>query len=233
MRDDGMNPRLLLVEDDAVSQAYLADAARALPACVDCAGTLAEALALAAQQRFDAWLIDAHLPDGHGSDLLLRLRHAQPAPHPPALAHTASKLPQELAALRRAGFDAVVSKPLPVREWQAAIRDCLGIASPSTWDDAGALRALNGDAGAVASLRQLFLAELPRQQRSIGNALAAGDADAARAELHRLKASCGFIGAMRLRQAVDALHAAPADTQARDRFDAAITELLAGPPGND
>lgn len=236
MRESGMNPRLLLVEDDAVSQAYLADAARALPATVDCAGTLADALALAAQHQYDAWLIDAHLPDGRGADLLARLRQSQPAPNPPALAHTATQQPEDLDALHTAGFDAVVSKPLSIDAWQAAVRQCLADAdadAASSWDDDSALRALNGNAEAVSSLRQLFLAELPRQRRLIRNALDTGDDDAARAELHRLKASCGFVGAMRMRQAVDALHAAPADAHARDRFDAAITELLAGPPSND
>ena len=61
MRDGGMNPRLLLVEDDPVSQTYLAEAARALPAEVDCAGSVAEALLLAGQHGYDVWLIDAHM----------------------------------------------------------------------------------------------------------------------------------------------------------------------------
>lgn len=232
MRETGMNPRLLLVEDDAVSQAYLADAARALPATVDCAGSLADALALAAQHRYDAWLIDAHLPDGRGADLLARLRQSQPAPHPPALAHTASRQPENLGALHAAGFDAVVSKPLSVDAWQAAIRRWLGgtiAGGASRWDDDAALRALNGNAEAVSSLRQLFLTELPKQHRNILNALDAGADDSARAELHRLKASCGFVGAMRLRRAVDALYAAPADAKARQRLDAAIIDVLTDP----
>ena len=223
-----MNPRLLLVEDDPVSQAYLADAARALPAEVDCAGSLAEAIALAAQARHDLWLIDANLPDGSGTALLACLRETLPGPHPAALAHTASKLQEDLAALQAAGFDAVVSKPLPVQDWQAAIRQCLGDAEPEpAWDDAGALRALNGNADAVASLRELFLAELPRQQRAITAALEAGDEETARAELHRLKASCGFVGAARMRRAAEALDARAFDPQARARFDAAVGETLA------
>ena len=234
MRDGGMNPRLLLVEDDPVSQIYLAEAARALPADVDCAGSMAEALSLAGQHRYDAWLIDANLPDGSGADLLARLRVAHPSPCIPALAHTASTLTEDLTALRAAGFDAAISKPLPPGTWQSAIRRCLPDAAPApTWDDASALRALNGSADAMASLRQLFLAELPRQRRAIDAALDAGDADAAQAELHRLKASCGFVGAQRMRRAVDDLHAAPLDREARAMFDAAAAETLNASPQQD
>ncbi len=223
-----MNLRLLLVEDDPVSQAYLAEAARALPAHVDCAGSLAEALPMAAQRDYDAWLIDAHLPDGEGAALLARLHASLPPPHPPALAHTASQQQEALAALKAAGFDGVVSKPLAAGAWQAAIRRCLG--DPGlmpAWDDAGALRALNGNAEAVASLRDIFLAELPGQHRGIMAAIERGDGDAARAELHRLKASCGFVGAARMRQAADDLHAAPLDAEARKSFDAAVAGTMA------
>ncbi|SIQ78042.1 response regulator [Solilutibacter tolerans] len=227
MRDSGMNPRLLLVEDDPVSLAYLGEAARALPAEVDCAANLAEAFALASRHRYDAWLIDANLPDGSGAELLSRLRETLASPPPRALAHTASQLPEELAALRALGFDDVVSKPLPVDAWQQAIRQCLGDSGQtSTWDDDGALRALNGNVEAVASLRALFIAELPRQSLAIHAALDAGDADAARAELHKLKASCGFVGAGRIRRAVDDLHANVSDMDALAHFDEAVGHTL-------
>ncbi len=226
MRDGGMNPRLLLVEDDPVSQAYLAEAARALPAEVDCAASIAEALTLAARHRHDAWLLDANLPDGSGAALLARLRELHPSPPPHALAHTASKLPGELAALRKAGFDAIVCKPLAVGAWQAAIRAGLSMETPQAWDDAGALRALNGNADAVSSLRQLFLAELHGQHRAISAAIDAGDAATAHAGLHRLKASCGFVGASRLQQATHMLDANPTAPDARGTFDAAVADLL-------
>ncbi|WP_158601690.1 Hpt domain-containing response regulator [Solilutibacter pythonis] len=227
-----MNPRLLLVEDAPVSQAFLAEAARAVPAHVDVAGSLAEAMTLATDFRFDAWLIDAHLPDGRGIELLARLRETLPAPHPVALAHTASHDAAELATLREAGFAIVVSKPLSAAAWQAALRTALSDDKTTTWDDAAALRALNGNAGSVRALRGLFLAELPEQHAVILTALENGHLDTARGELHRLKAGCGFVGATRLRAAVDALHAAPASPALRHAFTEAVTELLARPAPN-
>ena len=225
MRDAGMNPRLLLVEDDPVSQAFLAAAACALPADVVCASDIAGALDAASRSHFDAWLLDAHLPDGLGVDLLRQLRECASSPHPFALGHTASRDPSALEALRGAGFDAAVAKPLSVQDWQAALRAGLDGCAAIDWDDAAALRALNGHPESMQALRALFLQELPRQVAAIHAALDRHDPAVARDELHRLKASCGFVGAARLRKAVDALHAGPDDPSARRAFESAIAGL--------
>ena len=81
-------PRVLLVEDDPVSRAFLGAAIQALPAAVDAADSMAAALALAAAGRYDLWLFDASLPDGSGSELLAKLRVRDAST--PALAHTAA-----------------------------------------------------------------------------------------------------------------------------------------------
>jgi CheY-like chemotaxis protein len=65
-----MKPRLLLVEDDPISSRFLVTVLQALPAEVDTATGCSEALAL--DRRYALWLIDANLPDGSGSDLLVR-----------------------------------------------------------------------------------------------------------------------------------------------------------------
>ena len=95
------------------------------------------------------------------------------------------------------------------------------------WDDAAALAALGGEQRHVDALRRLFLEELPGQRRAVAAALAAGDVEAAGRELHRLRASCGFVGAARLAEAVHALQAQPRSGDALQRFDAAAGDLLA------
>lgn len=228
-----MNPRLLLVEDDPVSQAFLAEVARGLPADVDCAASVAQALGWARAHRHDAWLIDAHLPDGSGAALLAQLRGLVASSSPPALGHTASRSPSDLQALRAAGFDAVVSKPLPADQWSAALRRLLRRSETALWDNDAALRALHGNAEAMHSLRRLFIAELPKQQPLIEAALAAGDIARARAELHRLKASCGFVGATRMREVVDELYATPMDAACVRQFHAALADTLGEPAPPD
>ena len=227
-------PRVLLVEDDPVSRAFLQAAAEGLPAHVDAAADCAEAARLAADRAFDAWLIDANLPDGNGADLLARLRRHAPAT--PALAHTASALRSDLEALVAAGFAEVLVKPFAAALLQGALRRVLGAMQPDAdavggklpcWDDVAALAALRGEAAHVDALRRLFLGELETQRLAIASALGAGRHDEARQVLHRLRASCGFTGAARLDAAVRALEADPASPLALRRFEEAASDLFA------
>lgn len=95
------------------------------------------------------------------------------------------------------------------------------------WDDASALRALNGQWAHVDALRQLFLAELPAAHALVAAAARDGDHAAMRAALHRLQASCGFVGAARLQRAVQALQLAPACADALAMFETRAQELSA------
>ena len=223
-----MNPRLpclLLVEDDPVSAAFLRDAAAALPARVVGAGTLAEAMAEATATRFDLWLVDANLPDGRGEALLQALRARGDAP--PALAHTAAADAPMRERLLAAGFADVLCKPIGVPDLHAALRLHLpGTLGAPIWDDEAARASLGGEQAHVDALRALFLQELPGQRERIRAAAATGDPAAMRDELHRLVASCGFVGAARLAEAVRALQAAPGDAEQLQRFDVAAGDLL-------
>lgn len=206
-----MNPNILLVEDDPVSRAFLEAATTALPATVATAADAASARALANAATFDLWLIDAHLPDASGPELLAQLRTAGFAT--PALAHTATRDADAHAELRTAGFEGTIAKPIDAASWQAALRHALDAGTAThvrddavatgrefpIWDNAMALAALNGNAEHVAALRKLFLDELPGMRTQIIGA------DTRAATLHRLRASCGFVGAARLDAAVQAL----------------------------
>ena len=221
-------PRLLLVEDDPISAAFLRDAASTLPAEVHVAGSLAEARRAIDAMQFDLWLVDAHLPDGPG-ETLLGSRDASAAT--PALAHTAATESAVRERLLSAGFRDVLCKPLGIGALHAALRTHLATTTRieetrPTWDDDAALRAIGGDPAHVASLRQLFLQELPGQRSRVHAAAMAGDEVAIRAELHRLAASCGFVGAAGLAAVVRELQASPRQPQALRRFDAAVDALL-------
>lgn len=233
-----MNPRILLVEDDLTTAAFMAAAAEALPATVDVAATRAAASAQARNIAYSLWLVDAHLPDGDGAGLLAELRGLGLAT--PAIAHTASREGDIHRDLRQAGFETVLVKPLEAPALRAALGHVLAGRRPSrvaeppaglrgtplpAWDDGAALRALNGERAHVDALRQLFLAELPTARRQILAAARDGEEAVLRGVLHRLRASCGFVGAARLEQAVKAMQ----DGQppgALDAFEAAVQELL-------
>lgn len=218
-----MKPRLLLLEDEPTSRMFLTAALADLPVEVDVAGTVAEGRAMAAGGGYTLWLFDANLPDGTGSGLLAQLR--ADGLGTPAIAHTAAAGEDEKARLLADGFDTVVVKPLPATDWRDTVRTALdgatglpvgeavaayAVEDTPVWDDAAAAAALAGNRDNVAALRQLFLAELPAARDRIVAAASYGDDAGVRDALHRLHASCGFVGAARLDAAGRALREAPA-----------------------
>ncbi|MXV13231.1 response regulator [Xanthomonas sp. LMG 8992] len=228
--------RLLLVEDDPISRAFFDATLQALPAQVDLADSVASALALARAQTqaHDLWLIDANLPDGSGSDLLRQLQRQRAGPR--GLAHTADASAAVRAQLLDAGFADVLLKPLSSERLLQSVRRLLargrlgathGAAEPTLdWDETTALAALNGERAHLIALRELFLAELPGTRDAVASALQLSDDQAVRNHLHRLQASCGFVGAARLARAVRQLHGDPASSQARHQFSEAVAALL-------
>lgn len=243
-------PRILLLEDDPVSAAFLSVAIESIPAKVDVAGTLAEARSKAASQTHDLWLFDANLPDGLGIDLLAELR-AQ-GRQTRALAHTADARREALDALIDAGFEEVLLKPLSVAQLQGTVRRfCSDVSvdvsveagafgrndtvhrcgKQPVWDDDAALRALNGNQAHVDTMRGLFAQELPQVSKRVTTALANRDAAALRSELHKLQASCGFVGAARLGVATRELQEAPDLTNVVAQFEGALQDTLASLSG--
>jgi DNA-binding response OmpR family regulator len=224
--------RLLLVEDDAVSRGFLNLALGSMPATlVDLAYDATQAIALVRDHRHSLWLLDANLPDASGEDLLRDLREMHAGV--PALCLTAEVDPQRCDRLRMAGFVEVLRKPVAVTQLHRAVRSALaahplvGDDAHSILDDALALRALGGNAAAVQAIRGLFAKELPAQSQAILAALDAGDTTKAQAELHRLKASCDFVGSLHLLEAVRALSAASNDPGCIARFRAEVDAALA------
>ncbi len=235
--------RILLVEDDPTSARFIAAALEPLPALVDHADSMASALELARRDHHDVWLIDARLPDGDGVALLGRLRGLGLSTR--ALAHTASTAPDDHEALLAAGFRQVLRKPLAAIDLRQAVERMLGLGEPRPaspdavpaqapgtplWDDAAALRALNGNAEHVAQLRMLFMAELQDTGTRLMACWRDDDQDALEAGLHRLRAGCGFVGAARLADAVATWEADPGRVDLRSRFERVLWETLDQPP---
>ena len=233
--DQGMKPRLLLVEDDAISRRFMVAALEALPAHVDQADSVAAALAMPSDHQL--WLLDANLADGTGIDLLEVLRSRRPGI--PALAHTADLSPTLHAHLFAAGFAEVLVKPLTAAQLQQAVATLLNsAATPSLrvqesgvafdvlplWDQATALAALNGNQEHVATLRSMFLDELGRQHQQILSALYSANHEGAKHVLHQLKASSGFVGAMRLNAAAAALEKSLKDPAVAEQFSMTVRE---------
>src|ERR1051325_11828750 len=71
-------PHILHVEDDPDVRLLIAGSLQAFGYMVVTAGTVAEAMQLARDLRFDLCILDVRLPDGSGIDLCRQLRDLQP-----------------------------------------------------------------------------------------------------------------------------------------------------------
>lgn len=230
----GNPPRLLLVEDDMTSQGFFQFVLESLPAKVDIAESCASALRLAQNGNYDLWLIDVNLPDGNGASLLRSLHEQHP--RTVALAHTADTSLELQHTLQHAGFQETLVKPISRDALLKCVRRALAKAPAKAdgviadaapdWDESAAMSALNGQQAHVRALRELFLSELPGTRDAVSHALEEHDDKTLHAQLHKLQASCGFVGASRLAYAVRQLNHDPASMQARQQFGSAVSALL-------
>ena len=146
-----------------------------------------------------------------------------------------------LDALIAAGFLEVLVKPLPAAAIQGAVRRVLGLACEH--DDgtavtqsrassrSGTTRRPRSRSTATARISPRCADCSSRSCRTCASASArpcdGGDFDGVRANLHKLRASCGFVGAARLGEAAHALHQQVDSPALLARFDEAAQDTLA------
>jgi CheY-like chemotaxis protein len=196
---------VLVADDDPASRLFFSEALRGLGAVPAACADGTEALERARREAFDLLLLDCRMPGGGAREVLAALRGDPRARscRAAAVATSAELGPRDRQGLLAAGFGEVLLKPCGIDE----LRRLLGLAHPAgkavpLLDDGAAL-ASTGDAAVTRALRGLLRQELAGLQRDL-NALA-GDAVGFDARLHRLRASCGFCGALALADELAAL----------------------------
>jgi CheY-like chemotaxis protein len=100
---------ILVVEDHADSAALLERLLTRMGHAVETAACVRQAEALAAVKRFDVVISDVGLPDGDGCSLFRSVRAMYPVK---GIAVTGFGAADDVAACRRAGFDAHLVKPV-------------------------------------------------------------------------------------------------------------------------
>jgi two-component system, OmpR family, response regulator len=105
--------RLLYIDDDRINTLLFVEACRFAEGVeVESAGTGAEALELAQRWKPELLVLDLHLPDTNGYDLLAALRAALGDPALPAFLCTAEDEAEVAEPARAAGFAGCWTKPV-------------------------------------------------------------------------------------------------------------------------
>ena len=114
--------RVLYIDDDRINTLLFVETCRFVPKVeVETAATGAEALELAPDFRPDFLVVDLHLPDTSGYDLLPALRTLLGRPDLPAFLCTADEAPLVEQPAREAGFAGCWTKPVQLQQVMAEL----------------------------------------------------------------------------------------------------------------
>jgi len=130
-----MNPRLLLVDDDARLASMVGDYLRHAGFEVETAGSLAAARERLGAETFDTLVLDLMLPDGDGLDLCREIRADARTRHLPLLMLTARGEPMDRIVGLELGADDYLPKPFEPRELLARVKALLRRAQPQPAGD--------------------------------------------------------------------------------------------------
>jgi CheY-like chemotaxis protein len=115
--------RILHVDDDPEIRLLIAGSLQEFGYVVATAGTVAEALQLAGDLKFDLCILDIKLPDGTGIELCQQLRELQPGV--PIVYYSGYAEPVEQREALAVCGDGFLKKPASVSEMQEAIERAL------------------------------------------------------------------------------------------------------------
>jgi DNA-binding NarL/FixJ family response regulator len=112
-------PRVVIVDDHRLFRAGVRAELGELVEVVGDAGTVEEAVATIAAQRPDVVLLDVHMPDGGGEEVIKRSAGAAPGPR--FLALSVSDAAEDVIAVIRAGARGYVTKTISGPELAEAV----------------------------------------------------------------------------------------------------------------
>ena len=204
--------KVLLAEDNPVSQSLALEMLRQRGLDVQSAANGAEAVELARTGDFDVILMDVQMPEMDGYEATRRIldqERVEQRRHTPIIALTAHALPQDRERCIAAGMDDYLVKPFSQESLSNMIFRWLSPPAPSNGN--GALRDGPLDAEKITEIRAMmgekfavllgqFRAAMSEQLERIENAAGESDFATMREAVHRVKNNAGDFGANRLLQ---------------------------------
>lgn len=231
-RDLPPRPRVLVIDDDEVSQHYLDAVLPIIGTEVVVAGNAAEAIAIASKRTIDLVLVDLHLPDASGFEAIHRLRRLNREwKRKPVIAMTAEPNAHERSRSTDDGINEILIKPLeesllrsvlaryltmPLRPPSQQMLSASDTDLPRTPPplhagdlpvvDKAQARRINGDREVLAEeMLVLLMADLPRYRRELNAAWQHRDTEQLAEIAHQLGGGCCYCGALQLAAACETL----------------------------
>jgi CheY-like chemotaxis protein len=153
-----------------------------------------EALDLAAAEAFDRLLLDVHMPDWYGFQVVraVRERERKTGGHLPVIALTARSRQEDRERCLAAGMDDFLTKPFqPADLWVTmdrvvSPRPTAESPRPGLLDSQVLLATCGGEAATLEKICQTFRARLPDHLKAVQDALSDQDAPRLREAAHKL-----------------------------------------------
>jgi HPt (histidine-containing phosphotransfer) domain-containing protein len=188
---------VMLIEDDEISLYFMTEAISLLPVQLYTCKSFAEAKA-SLQYQVDLIISDINLGDG----CLFQEAVFFPS-NTKLIAVSAELTPSVISRLTAMGIHRALAKPMSIAELHKAIVTELNLdttlgSEAALWDTQNALLALGNNLEILNTLKGLFKAELPGMLEQIKQSYMLGNFSKISETLHKLKASCGFLGANKL-----------------------------------
>ncbi|MBP0048607.1 response regulator [Marinobacterium sp. AK62] len=210
--------RILLAEDNEFNRLLLQRVLSHAGAEVIQAHTGTEAVEAFRQQRPDLVLMDVHMPEMDGIQATREIRRLDT--EVPLFAVTANVMQHEHDALRAAGANEIMLKPLNLSRLFEYLHQLFDTPTPlAKTTDSALLDAVDPQALQV---------ELNSQVEAVEDAVEAGDFDRIRAHAHQLMGLAGLYQLPELEAAVAELHQAAVDQDVRGCWQAShhLTRLV-------
>ena len=219
---DGGTRRVLVAEDDEISQSVATHMLEALGCEVTCVTNGLLALEALRTGTFAVVFLDCHMPEMDGYEAARRVRAGEEADRSrlsqPIVAMTAGALPNERERCLDAGMDDYLSKPVKLDDFQRVLTRFDTVEEQQeprenlTLDE-GFLSALGARGGRgstefIASLSKLFVESVPSRFEAIRLACTHRSCDAIRVGAHTLVGAARQLGADQLAAAALAMETA-------------------------
>jgi two-component system sensor histidine kinase/response regulator len=177
-RDEVLN--VLIAEDNPVNQEFAAEALRRPGHRVRVASDGEEALRMMQREFFDLVLMDVQMPKLSGLETTTRYRETEPRGiHTPIIALTAHTGREERQRCIEAGMDAVLTKPIDLRQLHEVVRSVTGV-DPL-------VEAVGGNIKLLARVSDAFARQTPGLLADMRAAISQRDGDALYRAAHTMK----------------------------------------------